>query len=163
MLVRVLVSIFWPEFLRSFSINQCHFKWLQLDSNPESLSSNGWVFAYELSGSGFKQGVPWHSGNYRVWIHSVMRTWHDKNIQSMSFCSPWFLLFFFLRSSYTSWSIDILIGLSYLEQIRSTQTWWKAWIITPQMTRDMCFNLLKIWNKFLGNCGRQFYQLFWSE
>ena len=23
-----------------------------------------------------------HSGNYRVWIHSEMRTWHDKNIES---------------------------------------------------------------------------------
>ena len=30
----------------------------------------------------FEQGVPWHSGNYRVWIHSETRTWHDKNIQS---------------------------------------------------------------------------------
>ena len=58
--------------------------------------SNGWLFLYELSGSGFdsscshlnfrfracfKQGVPWHSGNYRVWIHSEMRTWHYKDIQ----------------------------------------------------------------------------------
>ena len=57
---------------------------------------NGWVFVYELSGCGFEsscshftfrfracfeQGVPWHSGNYRVWIHSETRTWHDKNIQ----------------------------------------------------------------------------------
>ena len=57
---------------------------------------NGWVFVYELSASGFEsscnrltfrfhacfeQGVPWHSGNFRVWIHSVTRTWHDKNIQ----------------------------------------------------------------------------------
>ena len=62
-----------------------------------SLSQNGWVFVYELNGSGFEsssshlnfrysvcfeQGVPWHSGNYRVWIHSETRTWHDKNIQS---------------------------------------------------------------------------------
>ena len=30
----------------------------------------------------FEQGVPWHSGNYSVWIHSETRTWHDKNIQS---------------------------------------------------------------------------------
>ena len=45
---------------------------------------NGWMFVYELSGCGFEsscshlnfrfcscfeQGVPWHSGNYRVWIH----------------------------------------------------------------------------------------------
>ena len=55
------------------------------------------MFVYELSGCGFasscsnlnfrfracfEQGVPWHSGNYRVWIHSETRTWHDKNIQS---------------------------------------------------------------------------------
>ena len=58
---------------------------------------NGWVFVYEVSFCGFEsscshlnfrfracfeQGVPWHSGNYRVWIHSETRTWHDKNIQS---------------------------------------------------------------------------------
>ena len=29
----------------------------------------------------FEQGVPWHSDNYRVWIHCEMRTWHDKNIE----------------------------------------------------------------------------------
>ena len=77
-------------------------KWLQLDSNPQfefgsQVWLNGWVFVYELSGCGFEphcshlnfrfgvcfeQGVPWHSGNYRVWIHSETRTWHDKNIQS---------------------------------------------------------------------------------
>ena len=59
---------------------------------------NGWVFVYELSGCGFEsscshftlrfracfeQGVPWHSGNYRMWIQSETRTWHDKNIQSI--------------------------------------------------------------------------------
>ena len=58
---------------------------------------NGWVFVYELSRCGFdsrcshlmfrygecfEQGVPWHSGNCRAWIHSQTRTWHDKNIQS---------------------------------------------------------------------------------
>ena len=32
----------------------------------------------------FVQGVPWHSGNYRVWIHSETCTWHDKNMQSVS-------------------------------------------------------------------------------
>ena len=36
-------------------------------------------FRYRAS---FEQGVPWHSGNYRVWIHSKTRPWHDKNIQS---------------------------------------------------------------------------------
>ena len=58
---------------------------------------NGWVFVYELSGCGFKsscnhlnfrfcacfkQGVPRHSGNHRVWIHYEMHMCHDKNIQS---------------------------------------------------------------------------------
>ena len=58
---------------------------------------NGSLFVYKISSSGFesscshlnfrfracfKQGVPWYSGNYRVWIHSETRTWHDKNIQS---------------------------------------------------------------------------------
>ena len=59
---------------------------------------NGWVFVYEISGCGFEsccnhlsltygacfeQGVPEHSGKYRVWIDSKTRTWHDKNIQSL--------------------------------------------------------------------------------
>ena len=66
---------------------------------------NGWVFIYKLNDCGFEsrcshlnfrfracfeQGVPWHSGNYRVWIHSETRTWHDKNIQ---------LKFLFLHNS----------------------------------------------------------------
>ena len=60
---------------------------------------NGWVLVYELSGCGFEsncnhfnfrfracfeQGVPWHSSNYRVWIHSETRTWHDKNLQTFN-------------------------------------------------------------------------------
>ena len=58
---------------------------------------NGWVFIYEISGCGlksccshsnfrfhacFEQGVCWHSGNYRVWIHSETGMWYDKNIYS---------------------------------------------------------------------------------
>ena len=31
----------------------------------------------------FEKGVPWHSRNYRVYILSEMRTWHDSNIQSL--------------------------------------------------------------------------------
>ena len=30
----------------------------------------------------FQQGIPWHSGNYRVWIDFETPTWHDNNIQS---------------------------------------------------------------------------------
>ena len=33
-------------------------------------------------GACFEQWVSWHSGNYRVWIHSKTRTHHDKNILS---------------------------------------------------------------------------------
>ena len=69
----------------------------QLSSNIWLVRLNGWVFVYELSDCGFEfiwsdlnfrfggcfeQGLPWHSNNYRVWIHSVMPTWHDQNIQS---------------------------------------------------------------------------------
>ena len=69
------------------------FKWQQLDWN--------WAFVYKVRGCGFKsscsqlnfrfcacfeQGLSWHSGNYRVWIHSETRTWHDKNIQSNAPC-----------------------------------------------------------------------------
>ena len=39
----------------------------------------------------FEEGVPWHSGNYWVWIHSETRTWHDKNIQSKCPISTWFI------------------------------------------------------------------------
>ena len=33
----------------------------------------------------FKEGVPWHSGNYRVYVHSEMHTWHNNNIQGLLF------------------------------------------------------------------------------
>ena len=65
---------------------------------------NSWVFFYRLSDCGFESycshlnfrfapvwnkdildilGDAWHSGNYRVWIHTETRTWHDDNIQSI--------------------------------------------------------------------------------
>ena len=31
----------------------------------------------------FEQGVPWHSGNYKVWIHFKTLTWHGKNRESI--------------------------------------------------------------------------------
>ena len=69
----------------------------QFSSVIWSVWPNGWVFVYELSGCGFecrcsqlnsryrtcfKQGVPWQSSKYRVWIRSEIRKWHDNNIQS---------------------------------------------------------------------------------
>ena len=99
---------------KSWHFKHCTaFKWQQLDSNPQLLSSQmntqlftklvyspiiPRVFVYELSGSGFEsscchlnfrygvcfeRGVPWHSSKYRVWIHSETSTWHSKNIQSL--------------------------------------------------------------------------------
>ena len=74
---------------------------------------NGWMFVYELSVSGFEsscshlnfrfrtcfeQEVPWHSGNYRVWIHSETRTLHEKNIQSVKKCFLRCYVSFFLFS-----------------------------------------------------------------
>ena len=57
---------------------------------------NGWGFFCKISGCGidsccsylnfryrgcFEQGAPWHSDNYRVYMHSKTRTWHDKKRQ----------------------------------------------------------------------------------
>ena len=83
----------------------CVYNWTQ--------THNGWVFVYKLRGCGFEsscshlnfrngacfeQGVPWHSGKYRVSIHSEMHTWHDRNIQSYDdiFINTW--LFFFFKN-----------------------------------------------------------------
>ena len=87
------------EFLDIQAIIECGFTpKLFRDMTKRPVWSNGWVFVYELSGSGFEsscnhlnfkfhacfeQVVPWHSGNCRVWIHSETRTWHDKSIQSI--------------------------------------------------------------------------------
>ena len=63
-------------------ICQNKFSWLQSELDPQPYS---WVLVYELSGYGFKcrcsrlnfryrtcfeQGVPWHSGDCRVFNHS---------------------------------------------------------------------------------------------
>ena len=69
-------------------------KYSQHSSVIWSVLLNSWVFVYELSGRWFEprcshlnfryyvcfeKGVPWHSGNYRVWSHFETRTWHDRN------------------------------------------------------------------------------------
>ena len=74
------------------------YKYLQHSSIIWPVSPSGWLFVYELNCCGlesiwshlnfkyftcFEQGVPWHSGEYRVSIHSEMRTWHDKIIHQM--------------------------------------------------------------------------------
>ena len=65
---------------------------------------HGWVIVYKLSCCGFEfrwshlhfiyrvcfePGVHWHSGNFRLWIHTKTRMWHDKNTQSP--CHPYYI------------------------------------------------------------------------
>ena len=85
------------DIIRTYSQMHRTYKYSQHSSIIWPVWPNGLAVVYELSGCGFEsscsdlnfrfhacfeQGVPWHSGNYRVWIHSETRTWHDNNIQS---------------------------------------------------------------------------------
>ena len=78
-----------------------------------------WVFVYELSGCGFEsrcshlnfryracfeQGIPWHLGNYRVWIPSEIHRRHNKNIQSI------FLTFICLLDQTTKQPLSNLVA-----------------------------------------------------
>ena len=82
--------------IRTYNEMQCTDKHSRHSSIIWTVWLNGWVVAYELSGCWieshcsllvlrcgvcFEQGVPWHSGIYRVWIHSETHNWSDKNIQ----------------------------------------------------------------------------------
>ena len=80
------------NFLYSFGVFEISVNiWYQGAISNGARSHNHWVFVYELNGCGFepccshlnfeyraclKEGVPWHSGNCSVWIHSKTRTWH---------------------------------------------------------------------------------------
>ena len=46
-----------------------------LGSSPVAVTYTS-AFAFTSS-----MEVPWQSGNYRVWINSETRTWHDRSIQ----------------------------------------------------------------------------------
>ena len=74
---------------------------------------------YELSGCGFEsrcshlnfryracfeQGIPWHLGNYRVWIPSEIHRRHNKNIQSI------FLTFICLLDQTTKQPLSNLVA-----------------------------------------------------
>ena len=78
-----------------------------------------WVFVYELSGCGFEsrcshlnfryracfeQGIPWHLGNYRVWIPSEIHRRHNKNIPSI------FLTFICLLDQTTKQPLSNLVA-----------------------------------------------------
>ena len=84
-----------PVLDKLHSLSDCH--WTRTHNHLVQTFSQTGQFIYELSGCGFdsswshlnfrfracfEQGVPWHSGNYRVWIYSETRSWHDKKTQS---------------------------------------------------------------------------------
>ena len=85
------------DMTRTYSQMHRPYKHSEHNSIIWSVWPNGWAFIYKLSGCGlesryshlifkygacFKQGVLWHWGKYKVWIHCEMRTWHDNNKQS---------------------------------------------------------------------------------
>ena len=95
------VSCLWPQFFCFFFFIFWHtlipISWWKPSNRQEFFLNLFFLFVYELSGCGFesrcshlslkycacfKQGVPWHSSNYRVWIHFETHTWHVKNKQS---------------------------------------------------------------------------------
>ena len=101
-----------------------------------SVWPNSWVFVYELDGCGFEsrcshlnfryracfeQGVPWHSGKYRVWIHSKIRTWHDYNMQSKVFSLQVHLSSWYLRAA------AVLILFCNMVTLRSSIKLWLSW------------------------------------
>ena len=110
------------------------------------------MFVYELSGCGFEsrcshlifrygacfeQGVPWHSGNCRVWIHSQTRTWHDKNIQSRAVLSFVFLLAF-ERLWLCDWESEIRCKSIETNTRRSIGQILQSWEKTKLLITDSC-------------------------
>ena len=96
---RVLFDLIFFTYLFILFFISNYLKLLQLDANPEPVWPNGWVFVHELSGSGFEsscshlnlrfrtcfeQGVPWHSGNYRVWVWNPYVTWQEHTANYLS-------------------------------------------------------------------------------
>ena len=131
-------------------------KYSELSSIIWSVWPNGWVFVYELSGCGFasrciilnfsysayfQQGVAWHSGKYRVWIHSDMHTWHEKKIQSNA---PY-------REVLTT-QLNHLVSSAKWFSIR----WWTKWL---RFRVSLHFFKLQISRLFPASCSLAFRQI----
>ena len=121
------------------------------------------MFVYELSGCGFEsscshlnfrfgtcleQGVPWSSGNYRVWILSEKRTWHDKNIQSIK-CFISTSSGFLIRNWYFG-SLEPLVHKS-IWPIRLTLSWYfmkliNVFVFFWSKTYNYKHSVRMIWN-----------------
>ena len=140
---------------------------------------NGWVFVYELSGCGFESRFCQTSvmapasgkhfldiqANYRMWVQSETRTWHDNNIQLFRYRFLRHIAFWILN--YTNWSasnmwshthltlFDIMKPCSstiYSERILQCVS---IHLKSPFFCRKALisvFNLARVanWSKFLG-------------
>ena len=106
---------------------------------------NVWVFVYELNGCGFEsrcshinfrypaffeQGLPWHSGNYRLQIHckkayvtwqehtgkwTSWDCWHHQIIKSYQFVKTWNFSLIFIVSNM---KISIFITMFLINVVR---------------------------------------------
>ena len=85
------------DIIRTYSQVHRRDKASQHSSITGPIGLNGSLLVYKLSGcrfelrcsllngricACFEKGVPWDSGNYRMWIHYEKRLWHNMDIQS---------------------------------------------------------------------------------
>ena len=113
---------------------------------------NGWMFIYELSECGFesswclwnfrycacfKQGVPWHSSNYRVYIYSETSTWHD-NV-SLKDIYIWMLM---PRRQYQDFQVAVL-RICKDKDIKDKSSSWK-WINSTKEINNFSYYLTTI-------------------
>ena len=127
--------------IRTYSQRHRTDKYSQHSSIIWPIWLNGWVFVYELSGCTFEsscshlnfrfrdcfeQRVPWHWRNYRVWIHSERRTWHDNNIQS--------------NAPYRKILITQLNHLASLAKWLNVP-WWIKWLWVRVQLQSLKFNI----------------------
>ena len=121
------------DMIKTYSQLRCTDKYLQHSSIIWPVWLNVWVLVYEIIGCGFKscwshlnfrycacleQGVSWHSGKHRVWIHLWMGAWHDKNIQSEGIYPSAFVVDEF-------WGLFLHPSVFSIKQSRST--WNDKW------------------------------------
>ena len=156
--------------------------------NFQPVWPNGWVFVYELSGSVFEsscshlnfrfcacfgQGVPWLSGNFRVWIHSETRTWRDKNIHSFTVLFFFFrdqhpllygqfLMLFYQTKTKLSHSILLLMYLSSTYTIRTCELIMVELIDWVNSAITLFFSFISTQVLFLWCASLGFIVSFWS-
>ena len=119
--------------LRTCSQMHCTDTYWQFNLIIWSFLPNGWVLVYGRSASGLEsrcshlifsflacleQGVPAHSGKYRLLIHSETCTWHDKNIQSDA-----------LYRQVLATQLNHLVSLAKLLSVRLSTKWFWAWVL----------------------------------